>query len=75
MDAKLKVDRIAKSLGAMFPGEIANALGIEKGDTLFLTAAPGGYRLTARDPAFEAQMGRARTIMSNRRKALRKLAK
>ncbi len=75
MVAKLKVIQVGNSLGATFSKELAAKMRIEKGDTLFVTDAPGGYRLTPYDPEFEAQMDRARKIMRKRRNALRELAK
>ncbi len=75
MLAKLKVGQVGNSLGVTLSKEIAAALKIEKGDTLFVTEAPGGFRLTPYDPEFEVQMNRARTVMRKRRNALRELAK
>ena len=51
-------------------------LGVEKGDTLYLTEAPGGsYRLTPYDPEFERQMALAEEVMHDDREVLRVLAK
>jgi putative addiction module antidote len=75
MVTKLKVVQFGNSLGASFSKEITAKLHIEKGDTLFVTDAPGGFRLTPYDPEFESQMDRARKIMKKRRNALRELAK
>ena len=71
----LKLTKIGNSLGFVLPKEAAQRLKVEKGDTLFLTEAPDGYRLTPFDPAFEAQMTAARRVMKRRRNALRELAK
>jgi putative addiction module antidote len=75
MLARLKVVQVGNSLGATFTKELTTKLKVEKGDTLFVTEAPGGYRLTPYDPEFESQMDAARTIMRKRRNALRELAK
>lgn len=75
MLARLKVVQVGNSLGAIFTKELTTKLKVEKGDTLFVTEAPGGYRLTPYDPEFESQMEAARTIMRKRRNALRELAK
>ena len=72
---KLKVTQIGNSLGVILPKEAAAALNVEKGDTLLLTPAPGGFRLIAGDPSFVRQMEVARKIMKKRRNALRELAK
>jgi hypothetical protein len=51
-------------------------LKVQKGDTLFLTEAPGGgYRLTPYDPDFERQMALAEKVMHDDRNVLRALAK
>ncbi len=46
-----------------------------KGDTLYITETPEGFRLTPYSPEFELQMTAARKIMKKRRAALRELAK
>lgn len=56
--------------------EALAALRVEKGDSLFLTEAPGGgFRLTPYNPDFERQMRLAETVMHNDREVLRALAK
>ena len=75
MLTKLKIVQVGNSLGATFTKELTAKLKVEKGDTLFLTDAPGGYRLTPYNPDFETQMDQARAIMKKRRNALRALAK
>jgi putative addiction module antidote len=75
MLTRLKIIQVGNSLGATFTKELTARLKVEKGDTLFVTEAPGGYRLTPYDPEFEAQMEQARAIMKKRRNALRELAK
>lgn len=71
----LKLTAIGNSLGVVLPREVTARLKIEKGDTLFLTESPDGYRLTPYDPEFEAQMSEARKVMKKRRAALHVLAK
>ena len=72
---KLKVTTVGSSAGVVLPKEVLARLKLEKGDTLFLTEAPDGYRLTPYDPEFERQMDLARQVMRRRRNALRELAK
>jgi putative addiction module antidote len=50
-------------------------LKLDKGDTVYLTESPDGYRLTPYNPEFEAQMTVARKVMKKRRAALRELAR
>jgi hypothetical protein len=46
-----------------------------KGDKVYLTETPEGFRLTPYDPEFEKQMTLARQIMKKRREVLHELAK
>ena len=71
----LKITRIGNSLGVVLPKDAVSRLRVEQGDALYLTEAPDGYRLTAFDPQFEAQMKAARAVMKKRRNVLRELAK
>ena len=71
----LTVTCIGNSLGVLLPKEVAGTLEVGKGDKLFLTKAPDGYRITPYDPAFEEQMEAARKVMRKRRNVLRQLAK
>ena len=57
-----------------FPREILTAMHVAEGDTIFVTDAPGGIRLTPYDPEFERQMGLAREIMKTNRDMPRELA-
>ncbi len=75
MVARLKLTKIGNSVGAILPKDMLLAMHAELGDTLFVTEAPGGYRITPYDPQFEEQMDLARKIMKSRRNALRELAK
>jgi putative addiction module antidote len=72
---KLKVTTVGSSAGVVLPREVLARLKIEKGDTLFLTEAPDGYRITPFDPDFERQMQLARRVMRERRNVLKELAK
>ena len=72
---KLKITRIGNSSGVVLPKEAMARLKIEEGDTIFLTEAPGGYRIVNYDPDFEATMEAARKVMRMRRTLLRALAK
>jgi putative addiction module antidote len=71
----LKVTQIGNSLGVVLPREILAELDLERGDKLFLTRSPDGYRVTKSDPEFERQMMLARDIMKKRHNVLRELAK
>ncbi len=71
----LKLTQIGNSVGVVLPREILARLGVEKGDTLFVSESPDGLRLVRTDPEFEAQMKAARDVMKKRRAVLKELAK
>lgn len=71
-----KVTTVGSSSGIILTKEAMARLGVEKGDTLYLTEAPdGSYRLTPYNPDFEHQMALAETVMHDDREVLRALAK
>ena len=71
----LKLTAVGNSIGVVLPKEALTKLKLEKGDTVFLTESPDGYRLTPYSPEFETQMTIARQIIKKRRDVLRELAK
>jgi putative addiction module antidote len=75
MHFALKLTQIGNSVGVVLPKEALAALKLEKGDSMYLTESPEGFRLTAYDPEFERQMSTAEDIMKRRRNVLRELAK
>ncbi len=72
---ELKLTVIGNSLGVVLPKEALVRMKLGKGDTVYITETPDGYRLTPYNPEFESQMKAARKIMKKRRAALRELAK
>ena len=70
-----KLIKIGNSVGVILPRETLAKLGLEAGDALSISDAPGGVTLSRYDPEFEHQMSLAREIMKRRRNALRELAK
>lgn len=71
-----KVTTVGASAGFILPKEAMTHLKLKKGDTVYLTEAPGGgYRLTPYNPDFERQMLQAEEIMHDDREILRALAK
>ena len=72
---KLKITTVGASAGVILTKEVMARLGVKKGDALYLTEAPGGYRLTPYDPEFERQMKLAEEIMHDDRDILRALSK
>lgn len=71
----LKLTAIGNSVGVVLPKEALDKLHLGKGDRVYLTESPEGFRLTPYDPAFEKQMSAARQVMKKRREVLRELAK
>lgn len=71
---KLKITQIGNSAGVVLPKELLARLRLEKGDELFVTETPDGFKLTAYDAEFEQQMQVAERIMREDRDMLRKLA-
>jgi putative addiction module antidote len=71
----LKLTKIGNSTGVVLPKEVLAKLNVEQGDTVYLTEAADGMRITPYDPDFERQMALARRVSKQRRNALRELAK
>jgi putative addiction module antidote len=72
---KLKITTIGSSAGIILPKEVLGRLKLQKGDSVFLTESPDGFRLTPFDAEFEEDMALAREVMRKRRNLLRELAK
>jgi putative addiction module antidote len=72
---KLKITKVGNSAGLLLPKEALAKLRAEQGDVVFLTEAPGGFRLTPYDPDFERQIEIMARVAKKRRNVLRKLAK
>jgi putative addiction module antidote len=73
--AKLKITTVGASAGIILNKEVMARLRVKKGDSLFLTEAPGGFRVTPYDPDFERQMTLAEEIMHDDRDILKALSK
>jgi len=71
---KLKITQIGNSAGVVLPKELLARLRLEKGDELFVTETPDGFKLAAYDPEFGQQLEVADAVMRRRRNLLRKLA-
>jgi putative addiction module antidote len=72
---KLKITTIGASAGLILNKEVMARLRVKKGDSLYLTEAPGGFRVTPYDPEFERQITAAEEIMHEDRDLLRALSK
>jgi putative addiction module antidote len=75
MNTALKLTKIGNSVGVILPKEVLARLRASFGDTLYVTEAPDGVRITASNPDFEAKMALAEQIMREDRDILHVLAK
>jgi putative addiction module antidote len=75
MHYTLKIIQIGNSLGVTLPKEALAEMNLDKGDTLTLTPAPDGFRISTYDTDKAKQLEAARAMMKKRRHALRELAK
>jgi putative addiction module antidote len=71
----LKISQVGNSLGIVLPKELLARLKVGKGDVLFLTEAPDGWRVTPYDPGVEQQLTAGREFMHDFRDTFRQLAK
>jgi putative addiction module antidote len=74
MATTVKVTTVGNSVGIVLPREILDQLKVGKGDTLYITAAPDGVRLTPYTPDLATKLEVAERIMRENRDVLRKLA-
>jgi putative addiction module antidote len=71
----LKLTQIGNSVGVILPKEILARLKLEKGDTVFVTDAPGGVTLTPYDPLLAEQLALGHEFMRDYRDTFHQLAK
>lgn len=70
----LKIRKVGNSLGLVLPKEAVARLKVAEGDTVYLTDAQDGYRITPMDAGFAGQMAVAEDIMREDRDVLRELS-
>jgi putative addiction module antidote len=75
MTIHLKVRQIGNSLGIVLPKEALAHLKVDEGETLTLTQAQDGMRLTAANPEFDKTMATFESLNRRYRNTLRELAK
>jgi putative addiction module antidote len=71
----LKLTQIGNSVGLILPKEVLTRLKLVKGDTIFLTDAPGAVTITPHNPSFEEQLEIGREFMREYRDTFNALAK
>jgi putative addiction module antidote len=75
MTIDLKVRKVGNSLGIVLPKEALAQLNVEEGDSLTLSEAQDGVRLTASNPEFAKTMAVFESLSRRYRNTLRELAK
>jgi putative addiction module antidote len=72
----LKLTQIGNSVGVVLPKEALIKLGVERGDTVYLTDTPGGeMRLSAYSPQVAEEIALGEEFMDQYRDTFRALAK
>ena len=75
MILELKLRKIGNSVGVVLPKEALAHMKVGKGDTVTLTEAQDGVRLTASNPEFARTMAVFESLNRRYRNTLRELAK
>jgi len=75
MTLELKIRKVGNSVGLVLPKEALAHLKLREGDTVTLTEAQDGVRLTASNPEFAKSMAVFESLNRRYRNALRELAK
>lgn len=72
----LKLTQVGNSVGVLLPKEALAKLGVQKGDTLYLTDAPDGdMRISAYSPGVAEEIALGEEFMDEYRDTFRALAK
>ena len=71
---QIKLQKVGNSIGATFPKEVLEKLGLKEGDALTLVVMEDGIRLTAHDPEFDQVMAAYQQGASQYRNAMKELA-
>jgi putative addiction module antidote len=72
---QLKVRKIGNSLGVILPREVVARLKVVEGDSVALSEAQDGFKLSPYDPEIARQIEVGKKIMRRYRNTLRELAK
>lgn len=75
MTLELKLRKVGNSVGIVLPKEALAHLKVNEGDTLTLTEAQDGVRLSASNPEFAKTMAVFESLNRRYRNTLRELAK
>lgn len=72
---KIELKRIGNSTGLILPKDLLARLGLQQGDTVFVSETPDGIVLSRREETFEKGMEIARKAMKQYASTLKELAK
>jgi putative addiction module antidote len=72
---KLELKRIGNSTGLILPKDLLARLGLQQGDSVFVTEGPDGLTVQKRDETFEKGMEIARKAMKTYENTMKELAK
>ena len=75
MIVSLKLRKIGNSVGVVLPKEELSQLNVVEGDTVTITDAQDGVRITASNPEFSKTMAVFESLNRRYRNTLRELAK
>ena len=75
MVLELKIRKVGNSVGVILPKEVLTHLNVAEGDTVTVTQAQDGVRLSASNPEFAKTMAVFESLNRRYRNALRELAK
>jgi len=74
MHRTIKIRRVGRSLGAIFPKELLQELNVGEGDELVVTTADGGVKLSPGSGDFDRVLDSFEEVRKRYRNTLRKLA-
>lgn len=74
MTHTLKLRAVGNSVGVILPKEVLGQLNVSKGDVVYLTQGPEGFRVVANDPHFDRAMDLYREGAKRYRNTLHRLS-
>ena len=75
MNLKLKITTVGNSAGVVLPKEMLAKLRVAKGDHLYVTETPDGFKIVPHDQELEERIRVAESVMRENREVLKRLAK
>jgi putative addiction module antidote len=75
MATAVKITTVGSSIGIVLPKDILSRLKVEKGDTLYLTEAPDGIRISPYNASFARKLHAFEQVMRENRDVLKELGR